>query len=122
MTIQRVRSNSGSCDFMGSCDPYVKIFIKGEQVYQTTKHKDTTDAIFDETFTSQKIDLVGDTIRIEVWDSDIFLNGSDDKMFVVEGNYEQLFGRVVNGSATISEFSGNDLHLHTNTVWKAEYR
>lgn len=113
--IQRVLSdtkNRHHCDSDSPCDPFVRIFINDQKVYETRMVKDNPFAVFMETYTSDKI-YPNDSVRMEVWDEDSgTLDGNDPLM---------SFTRDANASGKGKD-SFKRIYLHTRTGWKPEYR
>lgn len=68
-------SQGEKCDFLSfdKCDPYVKILVNSELVYVTRTVSDGSYVIFDETFTTKRIEK-NSMITIEVWDYDKMSN------------------------------------------------
>lgn len=112
ITVERVTSykeDHPRCDSVSRCDPYVKIFVNDKKVHETTRKVNDHVAVFMETYVTEQIDHA-DKIRLEVWDSDNFLNGVDDHLLSTEisaDNYE-----------TFQVNSGSGVTLETHIVWK----
>lgn len=114
-TIQRVVSDDQGaklCDDLSFCDPYVKIYREDSLVYLSGVVKDNPNAVFMETYTFGKMNG-NESIRMEVWDDDSFLAGSDDQILSIT-RAARTFGEN-------DEDSSNGIYLHTSSVWKPEY-
>lgn len=109
-----------ACDNLSSedyCDPYIKVFINRELVYQSEMLSDTARFNADYTYKSKKIPK-STIIRVEVWDYDSFLNGDDDLIQQTEGNIESFLAKPVrdgNGYYEDRNF------IETVTFWQDEY-
>lgn len=62
-------TSGGNCDIFSPCDPYIKLFINNENVYESEVFWEQEYVYFGKTYTSNMINK-GASIKIEMWDWD----------------------------------------------------
>lgn len=120
MTIQVVNVNF-KCDndafisVRNPCDPYVKLFIDGQQVFRTSTKENVYVANFYESHKTGRIRKTG-SIKFELWDDD----GSwskDDFITSWDTNIES----IVPNKLFQTYIAGRYNSLSVGAEWKAEY-
>lgn len=113
--------DGSTCDTAATnqCDPYVKLFINGENVRTSGARANNCCHDVDVTYTSKKIKK-SSTIMIEVWDDDSgFLGSADDLILRSSGDVDSFLNEPIRLGAIIYNLQNQ---LETVSFWQDEYR
>lgn len=111
-------SNGGNCDDWDDCDPYIKLYIDGREVYRTDTKQNNHLPYFGETYKSPKM-LKKARIKIEMWDEDAtWMGPTDDLILRWETNIDEL---LQNGIFWGGKGNVWKNRIVTTSTWKDEY-
>lgn len=110
------------------CDPYVKLFINGEEVHRSDSR--TNIAIYDLNYryVSGKIPR-NSKIKVEIWDDDLFtewflkpFSTDDDLVLQSEGDVDDFLNNPFRAGVitTGAQFNGQN-SISTYSFWEDEY-
>lgn len=112
---------SVQCDATSKCDPFVRMFVDGENVLETVTKSGTEDFDIDETyFTPNAINKTA-IIKIEVMDEDSEKRDDNPhKMLTTIGTVEEFMQKPVRCSDTV-KFEGNVYYgncIEVEIIWQ----
>lgn len=115
--------NSNKCDEFNDCDPFVKVFIDGEQRLETTARSNDCCHRVDAIYTTRKITKKA-LVKIEVWDqNDLF---SPTLIIKTEGSAESFLKEghrkfKVTGAVGLMPWADQN-YINTISFWQDEYK
>ena len=106
------------------CDPYVKLFIDGKWIHDTSSEDDITTYNVDYQYVSEKIKKSSE-IKIQIWDKDwTTLWGSDELIFETIGDVNSFLNEPYRGGQlfeSINSFLTIQNSINTYSFWEDEY-
>lgn len=115
--------NGNSCDATKQlhCDIYVKLFINDELIYRSPKKEDSLMYDIKYQYISKLIPKTS-IIRIDVWDSDSGLFGSEDDLILrTQGDVNSFLQNPFRTGTTTKNASPNGQNsINTFVFWKDE--
>lgn len=92
------------------CDPYVKVFVNGDNLFTTSTKDDSSYAIFMESHTSNKM-FERARIRLKVWDYDTGVGAYDDLILECNHDIRRLSSSKIN-------CANDDVRIEASYIWK----
>lgn len=84
-------ANGSACDTFSACDPYVKLFVDGNEVKATEVRENTNVFHAGIVYVTAKMHKWTERmIKIQVWDSDNVFSGDDDLIQEEDGDVESF--------------------------------
>lgn len=111
-------STGSSCDTFSACDPYVKLFINSKHIRETAIQNDTEIFNANILYVSRRV-RKQTMLKLQVWDSDDYLNGDDDLIHETEGNVHSFLQYPIRYGARNDDRQNI---IETTTFWRDEIR
>lgn len=116
-------SNGNLCNIYipFQCDPYVKLFVNGEKVFESPKKTETIYANDDITIETEKIPKAS-IIKLELWSSDRIFWSNDKLIFSSEGDIQSFLTQPFRKDAQNSTDIYSIETIETISFWRDEYQ